>query len=71
MDSLVVHRSPSVGSVVKKMIAINPDLGTSDLIELVRMATEKSSDESGEFSSIDLINEEKAIRLARATLKRA
>jgi hypothetical protein len=69
MDSLLIHRSPSVGSIVKKMIAINPELGTADLIELVRMASEKPQAELGEFSSIEVINEKKAIALAKATLK--
>jgi len=69
MDSLVLHRAPSVGSVIKKMIAINSELSTSDLIELVRMATEKKEKNEGDFTSLEVINEDKALKLARATLR--
>ena len=53
----------SVGSVVKKVLAINPDLSVSDVIALVRGALR--SEGTG-----DTVDEARALELARATLNR-
>ncbi len=63
---LVVHRAPSVGSVVKKIMAINPQLSAQDMIVLVKKATRTQG--GGEFASAEYIDEAEALRLARETL---
>jgi hypothetical protein len=35
----VLLSAPSVGSLIKKITAINPDLGVQEIIQLVRQAT--------------------------------
>ncbi|HAR42655.1 MAG TPA: hypothetical protein DCS07_08520 [Bdellovibrionales bacterium] len=64
------HKSPSVGSVIKKLLAINPDLDTSQLIDMVRRSTYKLGGDNNEFANSELINEEQVLSLARATLRR-
>jgi hypothetical protein len=66
----ITHRAPSVGSITKRILAINPDLGTSEIIGLVRQAI-KPIGVAGEFSSAEMIDEELALQLARATLTRS
>jgi hypothetical protein len=66
--SLISHTTPSVGGVVKKMLAINPDLTTKELIELVRQAIIVMGADRDEFAGAELIDEEKALELARSTL---
>jgi hypothetical protein len=69
MDHLL-HRPASVGSLVKKIMAINPDLGVPDIIEIVREATRREKDGSG-FGSSDVVDEKKALELARARAPRS
>jgi hypothetical protein len=70
MESLI-HRTPSVGSVLKKIMAINPDLSAAQMIGLIResLQTQAQSDIAGEFAQAEVVDEEKVLRLARATLK--
>jgi hypothetical protein len=68
MASLVPHRAPSVGRVIKKMLEINPELGHLELIGLVRQAVREQGGPGNEFAGAEIIDEEKALALARATL---
>jgi hypothetical protein len=65
MADLVIHRAPSVGSVVKKIMAINPELTAHEMISLVKQATKPQG--AGEFASAEVIDEAKALRLAQET----
>jgi len=67
MDHLS-HRAPSVGSILKKLIAVNPNLNTSELIAIVRESIEKQSSLSGDFVQAEVINESKALELTLKTL---
>lgn len=69
MDNLI-HRTPSVGSVIKKMLAINPDLSAVDLIDFIKKSTlkQEQSGVAGEFAQAEVIDEESALKLARGTL---
>ena len=51
--------APSVGSLVKKILAVNPDLGVEEIIALVRKATRVEA-------SIQTIDESLALELAKA-----
>lgn len=64
----LIHRAPSVGGVIKKIMAINPDLNVREVIDLVRRSTETQV-MGGEFSKAEIVNEAKALELARATVK--
>ena len=68
MDS-VVQPSASVGSLVKKIIMINPDLGVEEIIRMVKQSIEIRVSGDAEFGGTEIIDEEKALRLARETTK--
>ena len=72
MEKLAL-RSPSVGSILKKIMVINPDLTAPEYIDLIRqsvMAQSQAGLAAGEFAQAELIDEEKCIGLARATMRR-
>lgn len=60
------HQSPSVGSVIKKIIAINSELNTLQMIDIIRQCIQTQATENGVFASAEVIDEEKALRLAKA-----
>lgn len=66
MDTITL-RPASVGSLVKKLLAINPSLTTLEIIGLVRQATR--THESGEGLPFETVDEIKALELARKTLE--
>lgn len=70
MDKLI-YRTPSVGKIVKKVLAINPDLNVHQTIEIIRQSIQSQTQNNlaEEFLSVDIINETRALDLARATLK--
>jgi hypothetical protein len=69
MESLNPHRFPSAGSLIKKIVEINPDLSVQEVIRVVRQATRKQeAPANGDFASVDVIDEEVALDLARRTL---
>jgi hypothetical protein len=63
----ITHHAPSVGSITKRILEINPNLSTSDIIGMIRQ-TIKPIGVAGEFSSAEMIDEELALKLARQTL---
>lgn len=65
----LIHRTPSVGSVVNKIIAINPDLGTQEIIAIVRAATQIREGDQSEFGLAETVDCERALELARATVR--
>ena len=69
MDKLV-YRTPSVGKIVKKVLAINPDLDVHQTIDIIRQSIRPQVQDllAEEFLSIDVIDEARALQLARATL---
>jgi hypothetical protein len=68
MEDIHHHKTPSVGAVTKKIVEINPRLTTHEIIKLIRQAIRPLGDAAGEFSSAEMIDEAKAIELARQTL---
>lgn len=70
MDKLI-YRTPSVGSIVKKVLAINPDLNVQQTIEIIRQSVHSQTQNilAEEFLSAEVVNETMALDLARATLK--
>lgn len=58
----------SIGSLIKKLITINPALTTADLIKIVHECTEKGP-ASEAFANSDVINEAKAMELARISVE--
>jgi hypothetical protein len=70
MAGLVLNRSPSVGAVVKKMLEINPDLGAQEITKIVKQAIHLQGGIANEFAEAEVIDEEKALELARQTLRR-
>ncbi len=62
------HRSPSVGSVTKKIIGINPNLSTHEIIDIVRRSIDPLGGLAGDFNSAEIVDEERALELARESL---
>lgn len=69
MASLTPHRSPSVGAVIKKVLDVNPELGTEELAALVRQCISAQGGPSNEFGDAQVIDEQKAVALARESLR--
>jgi hypothetical protein len=65
----LIHRAPSIGGVLNKILAINPELTATEAIDLVRQSLEKRGEAGGEFSQAEIINEDKALGLARSSIK--
>jgi hypothetical protein len=65
------HRSPSAGSIIKKMHEMNPNLGTHAMIEIVRQSMRIYGGDNPDFAQLEVIDEEKALSLVRATLSNA
>ena len=60
----VIHKSPSVGSVVKKIVDLHPELTAKEVTAIVRECLAPQGGVSNEFASAEVINEAKALRLA-------
>ena len=63
-----IQKHVSVGSVTKKIIAINPNLTAHQVIQIIRSATRTRGALAGDFASAEHVDETQALELARATL---
>jgi hypothetical protein len=59
-----------VGGVIKRMLAINPDLSAGQIIDFIKQSALLQSELGiqGELAQAEVIDEAKALELARATL---
>jgi hypothetical protein len=62
----LIHRTPSAGSIIKKIHELNPELKVPEIIQIIRQSVEIQSVGKGEFAGIEIINEAKALALAKA-----
>jgi hypothetical protein len=69
MQGLSLQRSPSAGSVIKKIVEINPDLGVREIAELIRRGTSLRGVSSLEYQDVETIDEALVLELARKTLR--
>ncbi|MBC7385382.1 MAG: hypothetical protein H7301_04350 [Cryobacterium sp.] len=71
LDNVPINHIPyvSVGSVTKQIMAINPSLSAHDIMAIVRESISTQGERAGEFAASETINVEKALELARASLK--
>jgi hypothetical protein len=67
--NLLLHPTPSIGSTIKKLLAINPNLTTREIIEIVQQSIRTQGQSAGDFATAQVVDEKKAIELAKATLK--
>ena len=67
--NLLLHPTPSVGSTIKKLLAINPDLTTREIIEIVQQSMHAQGETAGDFATAQVVDEKKAIELAKSSLK--
>ena len=67
----VLFRAPSVGGVINKILAINENLSSPEIIQIVRQSMRTRSGEQSEFAAVEVIDEQHALNLARASLKKA
>jgi hypothetical protein len=64
----LIHRSSSIGSLIKKITVINPSLGVQEIIQLVRQATRTRGASAGDYASLEIVDEQLALDLAKGTL---
>lgn len=64
----ILFRAPSVGGVVNKILAINENLTSQEIIAIVRQATRPSPVNQDDFGVSEIIDEPTALALARQTL---
>lgn len=70
-ENLRQERYVSVGTVTKKIMAINPCLSAPQIMEIVRKAIRTQGERAGEFAASETLDEPFALELARASLGRA
>jgi hypothetical protein len=70
MDSLNLLRAPTVGSLVKKIVEINPDLSVNEIVALIRSSMKPRGAPALDFASAEVVDDQRALELARATLRR-
>ena len=63
------HRAPSVGSITKKIIEINPNLSAHAIMDIVRRSIDPLGGLAGDFNSAEIVDEDRALELARESLK--
>jgi hypothetical protein len=63
-----LHKAPSVGAVVNQILAINPNLGAADVMNIVRNSAVRRGESAGDFASAEVIDVPRALELARASL---
>ena len=68
---MAVHRTPSVGGVVKKILKIYPELDINDLIAVVKSSIYVQDETKGEFERVEIIDEERALKLAKTLVDSA
>ena len=61
-------RHPSVSAVIKKIMEINPDLSSPDLIYIMKQSIKTKNEVTEGFTKQQYVDEEMAYELARATL---
>ena len=64
------HTNASAGSIIKKIHEINPELGVQEISYLIRSSVTHRMDTQTpeDYTGVEIIDEEKALRLARLTL---
>ncbi|MFL5814026.1 MAG: hypothetical protein ACJ763_10655 [Bdellovibrionia bacterium] len=67
--SRLIHRAPSVGGLVKKIMEINPELGVREISQIIRQSTHAQGSEAGDYAALEIVDEAKAIELAQSTLR--
>lgn len=65
----LLHRAPSVGSITKKIMTINPNLSAKAIMDIVRRSIDPMGGLAGDFHSAEVIDEDRAIQLARESLE--
>ncbi len=63
----LIHRTPSIGGIIKKVMAINPELTVQDMIDLIKQSVLAQGAVANEFSTAQVIDEAKVLKLAQAT----
>lgn len=69
MDPQNVLSAPSVGSLVKKILAINSEFEIADIIQIIRQSTRMQKNFNDGFGAQETIDENKALELARSLSK--
>lgn len=66
----LIHRTPSVGGIIKKLHESYPGLNIREIADIIRQSTGELGDEGGrdvgEFSQAFVVDESRAIQLAKA-----
>lgn len=63
-----LHKAPSVGAVVNRILAINPALGVPEVLAIIRRSSARQGSAAGDFASAEVVDVPRALALARSTL---
>ncbi len=63
----VLHPT-SIGGLTKKIMAINPDLSVQEIVWLIRQATRTRAEADNDYARSEVVDEEYALELTRASL---
>jgi hypothetical protein len=61
----LIHELPSVGSVVKRMLALNPNLSAAQIVDFIKQSTYTQG--GGEPTKAEVIDQERALELVRSS----
>jgi hypothetical protein len=65
-----IRNRATVGSVSRKVMELNPDLGVQDIIYIIKQSVVSESGIKDGFTKTEVIDEHRALALARMTLKK-
>jgi hypothetical protein len=68
-SSARLFSAPSVGSLVKKMLLINPELDAARLIQMIRQSVRVQGHSFGTEPQAESVDEKLALELARKSLE--
>ena len=63
--SIPLHTHASVGSLIKKLLAVNPELSVQELAQIIRQATRTQHDPASDFGQVETVDESKALALVK------
>jgi hypothetical protein len=64
----MIHRTPSVGALINRILEINPALGVDEIIRIIKACVTIRGGKLAEFGSTERVDEGKALAMARATV---
>ena len=65
----LILKTPSIGSILNKILAMHPDMTAPEAITLVRKAVRPRGKSAGDFAGVEVVDEKLALELAKTFRK--